>query len=151
MDRTLQEEFVFGAILHLANKFQIWGNSIIEDMTIKQWFLLILISKMNVKNPTIKEIADFSGSTRQNTKKILEQLEKKDYVKITGSETDERALNVKLSEKTWKYFTANEKKAADSVNTLFANITDKELTYTYKTLEKLLIMFDITVKPGETE
>ena len=151
VDRTYQEEYVFGAILHLANKLQMWGDSIIEDMTIKQWFLLILISKMNVQNPTVKEIADFSGSSRQNTKKILEQLENKKYVQITGSKTDERALNVKLSEKTWKYFTANEKKAADSVNKLFTNITNKELSFTYKTLEKLLMMFDIKVKLGEVE
>ena len=151
MDRTNQEEYVFGAILHLANKLQMWGDSIIEEITIKQWFLLLLISKMNIKNPTVKEIADFAGSTRQNTKKILEQLEKKEYVKIIGSKTDERALNVKLTEKTWKYFKANEKKAADSVNELFTSITDRELIYTYKTLEKLLKVFDITVKLGEAE
>jgi len=151
VDRTNQEEYVFGAILHLANKLQMWGDGIIEDITIKQWFLLLLVSKMNIKNPTVKEIADFTGSTRQNTKKILEQLEKKEYVKIIGSKTDERALNVKLTEKTWKYFKANEKKAADSVNKLFTNITDKELIHTCKTLEKLLKVFDITVKLGDAE
>jgi len=84
--------------------------------------------------------------------KIFEILKENDCVcNLIGSKTDERALNVKLTEKTWKYFNANEKKAADSVNELFTNITDKELIYTCKTLEKLLKVFDITVKLGEDE
>ena len=144
MDRTFQEEYVFGSVLLLANKFQIWGDNLLEDITFKQWFLLIIISKMGCKNLKIKEIAEFSGTSRQNTKKIIEQLEKKGYLTIAKCKTDERALNVKLSKKTQVFFTENKKKAAKSINELFSVISDKELSVTYKVLEKLLGLFEIS-------
>ncbi|MCL2722014.1 MAG: MarR family transcriptional regulator [Treponema sp.] len=143
MNRTIKEEYIFGMVLLLANKLQIWGDNILEDITLKQWFLLMLISKMIVENPTIKEIAEFSGTSRQNTKKMLEQLAKKNYVKINKSKTDERALNIVLTKKTFSYFTENEKKAADNVNLLFNDITSDELNVTERTLEKLLKVFKI--------
>lgn len=140
MNRTDNEEYVFGSILLLANKFQIWGDNMLDDLTMKQWFLLMLISKMSIQNPTIKEVADFTGTSRQNVKKMLEHLEKKEYVSISKSEKDARALDVTLSRKTFEYFIANEKESAEAVNALFSAITDDELSITIQTLEKLLIV-----------
>jgi len=130
-------------ILLLANKLQIWGDGILEDITLKQWFLLMLITKMAQK-PTIKEIADFSGTSRQNTKKMLEQLAKKNYVRITKSKSDERALNVVLTKKTFSYFADIEKITYDSLRTLFTEIHDDELVITEKTLEKILAVFKVS-------
>jgi len=143
MDRINHEAYVFGMVLLLANKLQIWGDGILEDITLKQWFLLMLITKMAQK-PTIKEITDFSGTSRQNTKKMLEQLAKKNYVKITKSKTDERALNVALTKKTFSFFADNEKKTNDSLRTLFVEILDDELVITKKTLEKILAVFNVS-------
>jgi len=140
MNRTDKEEYVFGSILLLANKLQIWGDNMIDDLTMKQWFLLLLISKMGILNPTVKEVADFTGTSRQNVKKMLEQLEKKEYVSIDKSKKDARALNVTLSRKTFEYFIANEKRGAEAVHDLFSEITDDELSVTNRTLEKLLIV-----------
>ena len=141
MDRTTIEEYIFGSILLLSNKMQIWGDKILSDLTLKQWFLLVLISKMENKNPTIKEIAEFSGTTRQNVKKMLEQLHKKKYIKIQGSKTDSRALNVSLLKKTFDYFKENEKKGAEAANQMFSEITDEEMSVTKQTFDKLHIFF----------
>jgi DNA-binding MarR family transcriptional regulator len=138
------EEYVFGSILLLANKMQVWGNGILDDLTMKQWFLLVLISKMGKKNPTIMEIADFTGTSRQNAKKLLEQMEKKGYVSIKSSKTDARALNVALLKKAYKYFEDNDDKSTEVVNDFFSEITDSELCITKQTLEKLLFFFGIT-------
>jgi len=144
MDRTAMEEYIFGSILLLANKMQIWGDTIIPDLTLKQWFLLLLISKMGTKTPTINEIAEFSGTSRQNVRKMLEQLDKKKYVKIKESRTDARALGVSLLKKTYEYFAENEKNCAEAVNVLFSEITGEELSITIKTLNKLLVFFGNT-------
>ena len=143
MDRTATEEYVFGSILLLSNKIQVWGDNIISDLTLKQWFLLILISKMENKNPTLNEISEFTGTSRQNVKKMLEHLDGKKYLKIKKSKTDARALNVSLLKKTYNYFADNEKKGAEAAASLFSEITDKELSVTCKALEKLLVFFGI--------
>jgi len=141
MDRTELEEYIFGSILLIANKIQIWGDNILQDLTLKQWYLLMLISKMNNKNPSINDISEFSGTSRQNVKKILEQLGKKNFVKIRRSKTDARTLNVSLTKKTYNYFTENEKKDADIVNNIFSKITDEELKFTKLTIDKLHFYF----------
>jgi len=74
---------------------------------------------------------------------MLEQLAIKKFIYIKKSKTDERALNVTLSQKTFDYFSANEKTAADNVNKLFSCISDKELNITVVTLEKLLSVFNV--------
>lgn len=137
MERTKIEEYVFGSILLLANKIQIWGDNKLEDLTLKQWFLLILILKMDSSNPTIKEVSDFTGTSRQNTKKILEQLDEKKYVRIKKSKTDARALNVSILKKTNDFFAKNDKKGTEIVNQLFTNISDEELVNTQKLFDKL--------------
>jgi len=143
MDRTAREEYIFGSILLLSNKIQVWGDSILSDLTLKQWFLLLLISKMENKNPTINEISEFSGTSRQNIKKMLEHLDRKKYLQIKKSKIDARALNVSLLKKTYDYFAANEKKGAGALISLFSEITEEELNVTCKTLEKLLAFFGI--------
>jgi len=136
MDRTENMEYVFGSILLLANKMQIWGDKILEELTLKQWFLLILISKMGKINPTINEVSEFTGTSRQNVKKMLEQLQEKKYVKIKKSKEDARALNVSLLKKTYDYFTENEEKCKIAIDDLFSNITDEELSFTTKIFDK---------------
>jgi DNA-binding MarR family transcriptional regulator len=138
MDRTTNSEYIFGSILLLANKLQAWGDSVTKELTLKQWFLLILITKMDKTNPSVKEIADFSGSTRQNIKQILEQLEGKGYVNINKSEKDARALTITLTQKTFDFFKENEEKGTEAIRALFFEVMDDELEVTVGTLNKLL-------------
>lgn len=138
MNRTLKEEYIFGSILLLSNKLQIWGDGILSDITLKQWFLLLLISKMDDKEPTVKEISDFTGTSRQNVKKMLSVLENKEYVAITKSDIDARALKVELTNKTYEYFSGFEKTGNEAIHTLFTNSTDQELEVTTTTLQNIL-------------
>ena len=142
MDRTEVKQFIFGSILLISNKMQIWGDRIIPDLTLKQWFLLILINNMEKTEPTINEISHYSGTTRQNIKRMLEQLEEKKYIRIKKSKTDARALNVSLLKKTIDYFKDHEKMAEEILNQIFSGITDEELIHTRETLNKLHIFFD---------
>lgn len=138
MDRTTKEEFIFGSILLLANKLQIWGDGKLSDLTLKQWFLLLLISKMDTSNPTVTAISDFTGTSRQNVRKMLESLEKKEYVKMQKSDTDGRSLNVTLTEKTFQYFIDFEQKGAELVNELFSSVSIEDLDASCRTMQTLL-------------
>ena len=73
--------------------------------------------------------------------KRLEQLHKKKYIKIQGSKTDSRALNVSLLKKTFDYFKENEKKGAEAANQMFSEITDEEISIAKQTFDKLHIFF----------
>lgn len=142
MNRSNKEQYIFGSILLLSNKLEAYGNKFIKDITMKQWFLLMLISKMESKNPTIKEIADFSGTTRQNIKQIINPLAKKNYLKIEKSSIDARALNISLTSKTFKFFSDYENIAKECSSNVFSDISIDLLDNTIETLNKLMNFFD---------
>ena len=144
MDRTDTEEYFFGSVLLLANKFQIWGDTLLEGMTLKQWFLLLLISRMDAQNPTVKAVADFAGTSRQNVKKMLEHLEREGYVSLNRSRGDARALSVRLTDRTFAFFNAYAQKGADAVRELFMGVSDGELKAAVETADKLFLALEKT-------
>ena len=124
------------SILLLANKLQVIGDRILPDLTLKQWFLLLMISKMDADEKSVNTISSFIGSTRQNVKKMLSHLEFKGFILIHKSQKDSRALNVELTKKSYQYFTDNANNAAKKVNSLFSGFSDKEIDTVKNFLEK---------------
>lgn len=148
MDRTEKEEYIIGCISLLANKFTQFGDNILPDITFKQWFLLMMISKMEIKEKSINSIAEFVGTSRQNIKKMLISLEEKGYVIISKSTLDARALKVELGEKTYQYFSENADIAAEETNKLFSSFSFEEIENLAYQLDKLLNCLTLYAKRG---
>lgn len=142
MDRTEKEEFIIGSISLLSNKIALFGDAIFPDITFKQWFLLMMISKMERQDKNLNSIAEVVGTTRQNVKKMLVHLQSKGYVTIEKSKNDARALNVELTEKTYQYFDQNNEPTASEANKLFSPFSIREIDSFVYTLEKLLHCFE---------
>ena len=140
--RIDKEQYYFGGILLLANKLQVWGDGILPDLTFKQLFLLLFIKEMESNNPTVKEVSDFTGTSRQNVKKMLERLEMTGYVSLTRSKIDARAWGVALTEKSFEYFAEHDQKSAEIVSEMFSNISDEELDSAMQTMGKLFYFLD---------
>lgn len=138
MDRIDKEERIIGYITLLSNKLSQFGDSLLPDITFKQWFLLIMIAKMGKKEKNLNSIAEFVGTSRQNIKKMLIPLENKGYVQIIKSELDARALNVELTEKSYIYFNDNADNAARETNKLFESFSIDEIENLIADLEKLI-------------
>ena len=149
MSRTESEEFVIGCVSLLSNKLNQIGDSILPDITFRQWFLLMMISKMELQEKSINSIAEFTGTTRQNVKKMLIPLENKGYVNIGESNSDARALKVELTEKTYQYFSDNDEATARASNKLFSSFSDAEIYNLVCTLKKLLCCFETYGKGRE--
>jgi len=126
----------------LSNKMQTWVDSFFPDLTFKQLFLLLFIDKMETENPTVKAVADFTGTSRQNVKKMLERLEIDGYVSLTRSEKDARAWSVALTEKSFAYFAEHEQKSAEVVGELFTDISDGDLESAIQTVNRLIEFLD---------
>ncbi len=143
MYRTEKEEFIIGAISLLSNKLTQFGDRLLPDITFKQWFLLMMISKMEAEEKNINLIADFVGSTRQNIKKMLIPLEAKGYVIVNKSDNDARALKVSLTEKAYKYFSENDAPTASAANQLFHLFSNAEIDNFVYNLQRLIDCLDI--------
>ena len=143
-----QQQYIFGSILLLGNKLQSMRNDLFEDMTLKQFILLIMISKMDKPSPSVQEIADYAGSTRQNVKKMLEILEREEYVTIKKSIEDKRSFCVTLTELCIRYFEQHKDAAEKITNVLFHGMEDRDIASTYKVIN---ILFENIEKINNTE
>lgn len=139
MDRTDKEEYIIGCVSLLSNKLSQVGDIIFPDITFKQWFLLIMISKMETgQEKNINNIAEVVGTSRQNVKKMLTSLEIKGYVVINKSAQDLRALNVGLTNKSHQYFQYNADTASQQANQLFKLFSLDEVDSFICNLKKLM-------------
>lgn len=149
MVRTEKEEYIIGCISLLSNKLSQAGDTIFPDITFKQWFLLLMISKMDPQQEkNIHNIAEVVGTSRQNIKKMLTSLEIKGYVVIKKSAHDLRVLRVELTDKTYQYFFENSDIAAQQANQLFKQFSLDELDSLLGNLQKLM---ECLVVYGERE
>ncbi|MDO5561045.1 MAG: MarR family transcriptional regulator [Oscillospiraceae bacterium] len=123
----INAQMLFGKTLILANKIQTFGDSIFDDFTLKQWFLLVTIKNIPEQDPNVQTIAEISGTSRQNIKKMLDILSAKGYVRLTVSQSDRRALSVSLTEKTKDYLDKNEEKGVELTKYLFEGISDSDI------------------------
>ena len=149
MNRTENEEYIIGCVSLLSNKITQFGDSILPDITFRQWFLLMMISKMEQQEKNINNIAEFVGTTRQNVKKMLNTLENKGYVLIKKSSNDARALNVELTEKAYQYFSENDEPTACETSKLFSAFSAEEIGNLAHILKKLLCAFETYGKNRE--
>ena len=138
MNRTEKEQMIIGNISLLSNKLTQIGDEICPDITYKQFFILLVISKMELEEKNINSIAELVGTTRQNVKKILTHLELKGYVKISKSSVDSRALNIELTDKTYQYFIDNVEVLNRKTNQVFEKFSPDEIDSFVKNLEKLM-------------
>ncbi|MCL2055423.1 MAG: MarR family transcriptional regulator [Oscillospiraceae bacterium] len=141
-DRTEREQQFFGSIFMLSNKMQTWVDSFFPDLTFKQLFLLLFINKIGAENLTVKAVADFTGTSRQNVRKMLERLEADGYVLLTRSEKDARAWSVALTDKSFAYFDEHEQESTKIVSKLFADISDSKLDSAMQTVIRLIEFLD---------
>lgn len=149
MDRTEKEEYIIGCVSLLSNKLSQAGDKIFPDITFKQWFLLMMISKMESgQEKNINSISEVVGTSRQNIKKMLTSLETKGYVVIEKSEHDLRALKVELTDKTYQYFIEISDIAAQQANQLFKRFSHNEINSLICNLQKLM---DCLAVYGEKE
>ncbi len=142
MDKVEKSEYIIGCISMLANKLTQFGDEIFPDITFKQWFLLLMISKMDIEEKNVQNIAECVGTSRQNIKKMLTVLETKNYVVISKSTADARSLKVELTEKAYQYFQENASIAEQETEKLFAEFSLDEIDILISGLDKLIRRLD---------
>ncbi|KUG02750.1 transcriptional regulator, marr family [hydrocarbon metagenome] len=126
MDELEQKGYIFASIFALANKLQVLGDAFDENITIKQWLFIVSVSKFD-SPPTLSEVANFIGYSRQNAKRIAAALNERGYITIIKDQDDARALRISLTQKCTDYFIQRSQKELEFLDDLF-NGYDADLT-----------------------
>lgn len=136
---------IIGELFSLANRMETMGNSpdYLGELTAKQWFFLANLNSFFETPPTITQLANQIGTSRQNVKTIAEALQKKGFIKLERDQHDARAWRVHPCEKCRQYEMEQSKNNDEFVNRFMSVLTDSEID----TLEKCLyLLIDQTDK-----
>lgn len=139
MENSQKRRTLFGLITTISNKLDTFSLNSLNELTLKQFFLIqyIFFIKDTCKEkgtPCIKEIAQASGTTRQNVKNMINILSKKGYLTMEKSKMDSRALCVSLTPKSLDFIENNSDISNDFLNLMFKGVSQSDLDTTIKVL-----------------
>lgn len=150
MDTIDKQKYIFGSIFLIANKLQVLGDQYLGrgGITTKQWLLTVMISQFHDKSPTLSEVAELMGSSRQNVKQLALKLEKKGFLNIQKDDMDARALRLKLTDKCQAFWEQRQKQDEQYVEELFKDFSMEEIDATFKGFGKLFGKIEQLEKSG---
>lgn len=138
MINSMDKRFaLFGYFFAMSNRLQTVGDRFYEEITCKQFFLMICLRLFENGAPTINELSEIMGCSHQNVKSIAGKLEEKGYLEIRPDSNDARKLRIRLTNKADSLAQKYQKKELDFIDMLFTGISDKQIETTFKTLEKM--------------
>lgn len=124
------KKLTFINILISSNMMQTLFSKTQEDLTSKQWLMLILllITKSKSSNPpTLSDLGKTMGCSRQNIKQIADVLKKKGYITFSKSASDKNAIRLVPTQKWFSYLEESEKITLNILEKIFDGFTDEEL------------------------
>ncbi len=134
---------LFGLLFLLTHRFETVSNEVLkkDDLTVKQWFLLVTIDNFFINPPAIHEVARELHTSHQNVKQIVNSLLKKGFVKLQRDEKDKRILRIILTEKNKQYWASREEEHGKFILSLFKDLTVDEINHMHRITNKLLTNF----------
>lgn len=131
------EYLLFGMLHVLGNRLQVLGDNFYDEITAKQWLLLVMLEIYGEVYPTLNELSDAMGSSHQNVKQLVVKLESKGYVIMFNDAKDRRKTRIRMTEKCQELSQKYNTKQQEFMSMLFQDIDKKELKYAVKTLIQL--------------
>lgn len=132
-----KKRFIFGCLFLLANKLQTFGDTFFDDITTKQWFILVVLTLFPDSSPTLSELSQAAGTSHQNVKQIVNKLESKGFIELTKDKNDARKFRIKMTPKCELYFNQYEEKSNQFLQHLFQQLGDQDLETTAQVLNRL--------------
>lgn len=137
---TEHKKEIFGMIFLLAQRWQNLGDQELAEIgiTTKQWFLLVTLNIFFKEPPTLNQLAEVMGSSRQNVKQLASNLQKSGFVEIFQDVTDKRTLRFRLTRKNVEVWEPRAKRDEEYISSLFGEVSLQDIITTRTTIEQLV-------------
>ncbi len=131
---------IFGMVFLLAQRWQILGDQELAGIgiTTKQWLLLVTLHVFFKEPPTLSQLADAMGSSRQNVKQLAANLQKSGYLEILQDKTDKRILRFRMTQKNKEVWEARADQDEAYINSLFTGVSHEDIVVTTRTIKRLV-------------
>ncbi|MFT3984725.1 MAG: MarR family transcriptional regulator [Lachnospiraceae bacterium] len=140
----------YATLFSVANKLQVKSDKALELLTNRQLMTMIAIIHLPKGEASLNRIARKMGTTKQNTKQLVDALKKKGFVKVVLSETDKRAYSIEINEERQNDFVECFLRGNQFLEEIFKGFTKAELEVMWNMLKRLHC-FDGEVQDGFEE
>lgn len=150
IDLMTKKRLIFSSFFILGNRIQTNFDNYLEEITSKQWLIMIIVSAFPYP-PSLTEVAEHAGCSRQNVKKITVVLEKKGFIELK-QERDSRAVCIVLTQKFYDFYKPFLEKSIIGIEELFEGMNEsqiEELFYSLHKIEENINEFEKNVKNKE--
>lgn len=134
---TSSKRILFGSFFVFGNRLQAAADSFYEEITSKQFLILIILNLFGESHPTSNEIAAVSATSHQNVKQILNKLEKKGFVESYTDAVDKRKTRVRRTEKIISFMEKYRSKEMAFFQQLYTGVSEEEIEITLRTMLKM--------------
>ena len=124
-------------LFSVTNKLQMKGDKYLRDLTIRQMLALPAIIHAPDGKATINYIAKQLGTTKQNARQIVDALAKKNYVSVTPSGLDKRAVNITITPGRDEAFRSCSERTDEFLADIFHGFSTEDLEKFWNLLNKL--------------
>lgn len=145
MDKRL---IAYVNIFICANRLQAIMDSGLEDITAKQWLAVTMIDAFP-EPPTLGQLSEMSGVTRQSMRQIVDRLIDKGFLEVVRDQKDGRAIRLVKTEAANHIRTKKADQNQAFVFRLFDCLTEKETAAYCSALEKLCARLNELKKENE--
>lgn len=127
---------IFSTIFYLSNKIQTEGDKLDSRITVRQWMTLLTIIHLPEGKANYNQIANMMGYSKQNAKNLVTALERKGFVTIGKSDTDHRAVHIRVTENCRSFLCNYYERGNAYLNDIFKDFDENELQVLWKLLKK---------------
>lgn len=128
---------VFGMLFVLGNRLQVIGDRFYEEITAKQWFVLVMLELLGENHPDLNGLSEAVGSSHQNVKQLVLKLEQKGYVELYTDESDKRKCMIRITDKCDEIRVKYRGRQNKFMQTLFEGIEPETLKHAANAMLKL--------------
>jgi len=132
----LVKKLLFVSVFIESNRLQSVLDRNADEISSKQWLLLTMAATFN-EPPSLSELGEVMGCSRQNVKKIAAILEKKGYITLEKEIKDNRAVCIVMTEKYHSYSKQLDAISDDLLGVVFGDFSDGELNQFLGSVQKL--------------
>jgi len=127
----------YATLFSLANKVQISGDKYLENLTSRQYMVMLAIGHLPEDETTLNNIAKKLGTTKQNVKQMVTVMERKGYISIVPSQRDKRSVNISITEEGKQTLLIVAEKGVYFLAELFKDFSTEEMDIMWSLLKKL--------------
>jgi DNA-binding MarR family transcriptional regulator len=132
----LVKKLLFVSVFIESNRLQSALDRNADEISSKQWLLLAMAATFN-EPPSLSELGEVMGCSRQNVKKIAAILKKKGYITLEKEIKDNRAVCIVMTEKYHNYSKQMDVIKDDVFRVVFGSFSDEELNQFLGSVQKL--------------